>query len=98
MILGDLNCRTGIENDFIDSQLSNTFVTAPDIDGINIDDIVCEHIHRQRKSDDQMMNENGKKLLNISKNDNCLLLMVELLIYTYLNSASLLAIQLAVKV
>ena len=70
VILGDLNCRTGIENDFIDSQLSNTFVTALDIDGIHIDDIVCEHIHRQRKSDDQMINENGKKLHNICKNDN----------------------------
>ena len=66
VILGNRNCRTGIENDFIDSQLSNAFVTAPNIhvDGIYIDDIVCEHIHRQRKSDDQMINENGKKLLN----------------------------------
>ena len=70
MILGDLNCRTGLENDFIDSQLLNSFVITPEIDEIYIDAIVCEHIHRQRESDDQVINENGKKLLKICKNDN----------------------------
>ena len=29
-----------------------------------------EHIHRQRKSDDLVLNENGNKLLKICKNDN----------------------------
>ena len=57
VILGDLNCRTEIENNFIESQLSNSFVITPEIDEIYIDDIVCDHIHRQRKSDDQVINE-----------------------------------------
>ena len=35
-----------------------------------IDDIVCEHFHGQRKSDDLVLNENGKKLLKNCKNDN----------------------------
>ena len=52
VILGDLNCRTGIENDFIESHFSNSFVIPPELDGIYIDDIVSEHIHRQRNSDD----------------------------------------------
>ena len=63
-------CRTGIANDFTVSYSSNTFVTTPDIDDIQIDDIMCDYIHKQRTSADQVINENGKKLLNICKNDN----------------------------
>ena len=36
VILGNLNCRTGIANNFTVSYASNTFVTAPDIDEIQI--------------------------------------------------------------
>ena len=61
MILGDLNCRTGIANDFTVLYSSNTFVTTPDIDEIQIDDIMCEYIHKKRTSADQVINENGKK-------------------------------------
>ena len=34
---------------------SNSFVIIPGLDEIYIDDIVGEHIHRQRKSDDQVI-------------------------------------------
>ena len=60
VILGDLNCRTGTANDFTVSYSSNTFVTTPDIDEIQIDDIMCDYIHKQRTSADQVINENGK--------------------------------------
>ena len=95
VILDDLNCRTGIENDFIESHFSNSFVITPELDGIYIDDIVSEHIHRQRNSDDQVINENGKKLLKICKNDN--LFIVNGRMWNNVNNASLPAIQLAVR-
>ena len=97
VILGDLNCRTGIANDFTASYSSNTFVTTPDIDEIQIVDIMCDYIHKQRTSADQVINENGKKLLNICKNDN-LFIVNSTKFNLQLHCASLLAIQLAVKV
>ena len=61
VILGALNCRTGIANDFTVSYSSSTFITTPDIDKIQIDDIMCDYIHKQRTSADHVINENGKK-------------------------------------
>ena len=39
MILGDINCRTGTEDDFIDIQPAKQFVVVPDDDDIHISDL-----------------------------------------------------------
>ena len=71
MILGDINCRTSTEDDFIDIQPEEQFVVVPDGDDIHINDaIVNNYVNKHRMSEDKIVNENGKQLLNMCKTDN----------------------------
>ena len=71
MILGDINCRTGTEDDFIDIQPAEQFVVVPDDDDIHINDAIVNNcVNKHRMSQDKIVNENGKQLLNMCKTDN----------------------------
>ena len=73
MILGDIhvNCRTGTEDDFIDIQPAEQFVVVPDDDDIHISDVIVNNcVNKHRMSEDKIVNENGKQLLNMCKTDN----------------------------
>ena len=71
MILGDINCRTGTEDDFIDIQPVEQFVVVPDDDDIHINDAIVNNcVNKHRMSEDKIVNENGKQLLNMCKTDN----------------------------
>ena len=71
MILGDINCKTGTEDDFIDIQPAEQFVAVPDDDDIHISDVIVNNcVNKHHMSKDKIVNENGKQLLNMCKTDN----------------------------
>ena len=70
MIIGDINCRTDTEDDFIDIQPAEQFVVIADHDDIHISDLVNNCLRKHRVSEDKIVNENGKQLLNMWKTDN----------------------------
>ena len=72
IILGDINCRTGTEDDFIDVRQVKNFVQGPEDEDIHIDDLISVNncVNKQRRSEDNVVNENGRELLKICKTDN----------------------------
>ena len=78
IVLGDLNARTGVTDDFVNTSETDKFRIPPDCDEvkISIDDVVMKtnnRIHRHRLSDDKIMNENGRELLELCKTTNVLI-------------------------
>ena len=77
VIMGDLNCRVGTQADFIDMDKSDEYLNLPDtMENISIDDIIEENsnIVRKRTSEDQVINENGKELLQLCRTNNLYIL------------------------
>ena len=77
VIMGDLNCRVGTQADFIDTDKSDEYLNLPDtMENISIDDIIEENsnIARKRTSEDQVINENGKELLQLCRTNNLYIL------------------------
>ena len=71
MILGDINCTTGTEDDFINIQPAEQLVVVPEDDDIQMSDVIVNNcVNKQRMSEDKIVNENGKQLLNMCKTDN----------------------------
>ena len=62
IILGDINCRTGTEDDFIDVPQENNFVLAPGDEDLHIDDVISvnNYVNKHRRSEDNVVNEYGR--------------------------------------
>ena len=75
--MGDLNCRVGTQVDFIDIDKSDEYLNLPDImEKISIDDIIEQNsnIVRNQTYEDQGINEDGKKLLQLCRTNNIYIL------------------------
>ena len=72
IILGDINCRTGTEDDFIDVPQVNNFVPAPGDEDLHIDDVISvnNYVNKHRRSEDNVVNEYGGDLLKMCNTDN----------------------------
>ena len=70
IVMGDINCRTGTDNDFIDQESSQCDVGAIPY---TIDDAIVAgdvSILKHRRSEDKIVHENGKELLNLCVGNN----------------------------
>ena len=68
--MGDINCRTGTDNDFIEQESRQCDVGA--IPYTIVDAIVASDISilKHRRAEDKIVNENGKELLNLCVGNN----------------------------
>ena len=65
IVMGDTNCRTGTDNDYIEQESSQCDVG---VIPYTIDDAIVASdvsILKHRRSEDKIVNENGKELLNL---------------------------------
>ena len=71
IILGDINCRNGTEDDFIDVSKVNNFVQVPEDEDLHIDDVISvnNYVNKHRISEDNVVNKNGRELLKLCKTD-----------------------------